>query len=197
MKEIYKLMQDRRSIRKFTPELISDEKLEKIFTAGGFAPSGANQQPWLYVIVDNQQIKKDIRVQSEEVDARWNAERTNAFRNWLKKQEIVENSKPFLEEAPLLLCIFGDSTKPYWLESTWISIAYLLLAIEEEGLGTLTYTPGYPDFLNQLLNVPEKFIPQVILPLGYPAEEPPASIRPRRILDAFVHTNRFQDEGKI
>ncbi len=193
---MYDIMRERRSIRKYKPDKIPGVKLERILTAGGLAPSGANRQPWLYLLVDDDDLKREIRRLSEEADERWNAQRPDSFRNWLKNQDIAENSKPFLEEAPLLLCIFGDSGQPYWFESTWISIAWLLLAIEKEGLGTLTYTPGYPDFLNNLLGVPAGYVPQVVLPLGYADEEPPAASRKRKALTAFVHKNTYTQQTK-
>ncbi len=192
MENLYEIMKMRRSVRKYMPDIIPEKSLENILMAGSLAPSGANRQPWLYVVVDDPVLKKKIRLQSEEADARWNAEKGEGFRNWLKKQDITENDKPFLEEAPLLLTVFADTNKPYWFESTWISIAYMILAIEKEGLGTLTYTPGYPEFLNNLLNVPEGYQPQVILPLGYAGESPDPDTRKRKGIDQVVFTNTFK-----
>jgi nitroreductase len=192
MKDLYALMQQRRSLRKYLKTPIPADRLNRVLQAGGMAPSGANRQPWLYVLVDDPGIKGRIRRSSEAADARWNEERNPAFRRWLKSQDIEENSKPFLEEAPLLLCVFGDSTQPYWLESVWLSIGYLILAAEQEGLGTLTYTPGYPGFLNDLLEVPAGWVPQAILPLGFPGEEPAAAGRRRKEPETFVHCNRYQ-----
>jgi len=192
VKDLYRIMRDRRSIRKYKPDPVPAEALTTILSAGGLAPSGANRQPWLYVVVDDPAVKREIRRLSEEADARWNAEQPAGFRSWLRQQDIAENAKPFLEAAPLLLCVFGRTGEPYWLESTWISVSYLLLATEEQGLGTLTYTPGYPGFLNVLLEVPESFSPQAILPLGYADEVPEPKVRPGRELATYVHKNQFR-----
>lgn len=192
MRDLYAIMRDRRSIRKYKPDPVPEAVLATILLAGGWAPSGANRQPWLYVVVDDPAVKREIRRLSEEADASWNAAQPAAFRSWLRQQDIAEHAKPFLEAAPLLLCVFGKTSEPYWLESTWISVSYLLLATAEQGLGTLTYTPGYPGFLNTLLNVPEAFSPQAILPLGYPDEVPEAKARPRRDLETYVHRNHFR-----
>jgi nitroreductase len=190
-RSVYELIKTRRSIRKYRTEPVSPQKLSRILTAASGAPSGANQQPWLYILVDDPLIKKQIRAASEEADQRWNEERPAAFRQWLKTQQIPENSKPFLTEAPLLLCAFGDNRRPYWQESTWLSIAYLLLAVEEEGLSTITYTPGYPDFLNGLLDVPPHFVPQAILPLGYAGEKVEASSRRRKTRETYAFKNKY------
>ena len=193
MENVYEIMKQRRSIRKYKSDPISGLALENILAAGRFAPSGANRQPWLFVTVDDLVLKKEIRVQSEEVDAIWNAKKGEGFRQWLKNQDIVEDSKPFLEEAPILLVVFADTEQPYWFESTWIAIAYMLLAVENEGLGTLTYTPGYPEFLNELLNVPLKYRPQVILPFGFPNEIPDPGSRKRKSLEQVVYRNYYRD----
>ena len=70
-------------------------------------------------------------------------------------------------DAPYLIVVAGETDKPYWLESTWISISYMILAAENEGLGTLTYTPAETDFLNDLLELPKNFTSVVIIPVGY------------------------------
>lgn len=192
MRDLYTIMKDRRSIRKYKPDPVPEAVLTTILSAGGLAPSGANRQPWLYLVVDDPAVKREIRRLSEEADARWNAAQPGAFRSWLRQQGIAETAKPFLEAAPILLCVFGRTSEPYWLESTWISVSYLLLATEEQGLGTFTYTPGYPGFLNALLDVPEVFSPQAILPMGYADEIPESKARPRRELGTYVHRNYFR-----
>lgn len=191
MRSVYDLIKTRRSIRKYSTEPVPPQKLSRILTAAAGAPSGANQQPWLYILADDPALKKQIRAASEDADQRWNEERPTAFRQWLKTQQISENSKPFLTEAPLLLCAFGDNRQPYWRESAWLSIAYLLLAVEEEGLSTITYTPGYPGFLNDLLDVPPHFVPQAILPLGYAGEKVAEASRRRKALETFVWKNKY------
>ena len=70
-----------------------------------------------------------------------------------------------------MLVISGDTKKPYWRESTWLAISYMLLAIEEQGLGTVTYTPNNMNFLREILGLPENYNPEVILPLGVPKEK--------------------------
>jgi len=87
--------------------------------------------------------------------------------------------------------VAGDKRAPYWLESTWISIAYMLLQAENQELGTLTYTPSDTTFLNKLLSIPDHYSVVAIIPVGYPAETPTTRTRPRKTLKQIVHENRF------
>lgn len=64
-KSFSKLMQKRRSVREFSTKLFSDEIIRNCILAANFAPSGANKQPWHFVIVKNAKIKKEIRIEAE------------------------------------------------------------------------------------------------------------------------------------
>lgn len=178
--EFNELLAKRRSIRKFLPDQVRDDVLDRIIDAAHMAPSGANTSPWQYVIVKEPGLKHQIREASEAVDSGWNANMPPWFQSWLKSQHIT-STKSFLDEAPCLLVVFSDNRFPYSVESTWISIGFALLAVTQEGLGTLTYTPADPSFLSNLLSTPEHLVPQAILPIGYAAEQPsPASRQKRR-----------------
>ena len=83
------------------------------------------------------------------------------------KKKKISLKKSFLVDAPFLVVVAGETDKPYWLESTWISIAYMILAAENEGLATLTYTPADTNFLHDLLKLPKTLEPVVIIPVGY------------------------------
>ncbi len=168
---IQDLMKRRRSIRKFKKEKFAIEELCLILNAGLLAPSGANQNPYIFVIIDDVQLKKEIRNECELADKGFHDEAPSWLKEWFSKKQIT-SEKPFLTDAPYLVVIAGNTTMPYWLESTWISVAYILLAAEANGLSTLTYTPGQMSFLNLLLGLPEVYAPVVILPIGYPDEFP-------------------------
>ncbi len=101
--------------------------------------------------------------------------------------------KPFLSEAPYLILIFGHTKAPYWLQSTWIAVGYLLLALEELGLGTVTYTPppNPPRPIEEFLRAPpQDYKLQTILPVGYPAD-PPKPKYERKGLEDVVSFNGF------
>ncbi len=103
----------------------------------------------------------------------------------------ITAAKPFLVDAPYLICVFYDAHELYPIHSTWLAIGFMLLQITEEGLGTVTYTPAGVD-LNRILAVPPQFKPTVILPIGYPAvdRESPA----RRPVAEIAFRNRFGDQ---
>lgn len=159
-------MKNRRSTRDFLNKEVPAEKLNLILKAGRLAPSGADQKPYAYIVVDDTTLKKKIKKYCEDVDKRFYNTSEEWFKKWMVKKNI-SLKKDFLVDAPYLIVVAGETDKPYWLESTWMSISYMILAAETEGLGTLTYTPSETDFLNDLLELPEKFTPVVIIPVGY------------------------------
>jgi nitroreductase len=180
--ELDEALARRRSIRKYMRTPISQDAVLRVLNAAYAAPSGANTSPWRYIVVAGADLKRAIREASEKVDSTWDAGMPQWFQSWLLSQGITSD-KGFLEDAPYLLVVFSDQTMPYSVESTWISIGYALLAATQEGLGTLTYTPGEPCFLRSLLGLPERFVPQAILPLGVPSEAPDPGLRPKKRLD--------------
>jgi len=163
---LYNLMKNRRSTRDFLNKEVPEGKLNLILKAGRLAPSGADNKPYACIVVDDMVLKKKIKKYCEDVDKRFYDASEEWFKKWMVKKDI-SIKKNFLVDAPYLIVVAGETDKPYWLESTWISISYMILAAEAEGLGTLTYTPSETDFLNDLLELPKKFKPVVILPVGY------------------------------
>jgi len=189
-KELLDLMKSRRSIRKYKKEPVPLEKIYKIMEAGRCAPSGANLQPWIYILVTDNKLKEEIRKEAERVERNFHKRAPSQLKKWFKEQKITPE-KSFLTEAPALIVVAGFTEASYWLESTWISIAYILLYAESQILGTLTYTPSETAFLNKLLNLPEVYRPIAILPIGYPAERPSTETRPRKTLEEITYQNKY------
>ncbi|MFC1556853.1 nitroreductase family protein [candidate division KSB1 bacterium] len=169
--DLKSLLKKRRSIRAFKNDPVSQDQIDTIISAGNHAPSGGNRHPWKYVVVRDEELKAEIRKSSEAGDEEWHKKADEKLRKWLEAKHIT-TEKQFLTDAPALIVVFGDSRDPYWLESVWISIGYMMLAAVDQGLGTVIYTPGDPDFLTSVLNISANYIPQVILPVGYPLVEP-------------------------
>jgi len=188
--ELLDLMRNRRSIQKYKKQTVTLEKIYSVLNAGRYAPSGANQQPWTYILVADKTLKEQIRREAEKVETEYHETAPSQLKEWFKKQDIT-SAKPFLMDAPTLIVVAGDTNAPYWLESTWISIAYILLQAENQKLGTLTYTPSETTFLNKLLNMPNHYSVVAIIPIGYPAETPTTKTRPRKPLEQIVHHNKF------
>ena len=132
----------------------------------GQAPSGLNRQPWLYVVVLNKDLKKEIRNECERVESEYyqnlKRERDREF-----KEIGITIKKSFLTDAPALVCLFGKKSEPYFRESVWLSVGWFIIAAGTKSLSTLTYTPHKMDFLNRILNINREYQPEVILPLGY------------------------------
>lgn len=147
-------------------------------------------QPWIYILVTDNKLKEKIRKEAERIEKNFHNKAPNKLKKWLKEQKIT-SEKSFLTEAPALIVVASFTEAPYWLESTWISIAYILLYAESQNLGTLTYTPSDTTFLNKLLNVPEVYRPVAILPIGYPAEKPSPEKRPRKPLGELAYRNKY------
>ena len=163
--DLYKLMENRRSIRDFSKKTFPKEKLETVLKAALLSPSGANQKPFSYVVLDDIKTKKIIKKTCESIDKKYYSKSPDWFKEWIQSKNISLD-KNFLVDAPYLVVVSGEIDKPYWLESTWLSIAYFILAAENECLGTLTYTPADMKFLIELLELPKGFEPVVIIPIG-------------------------------
>ena len=182
------LARSRRSVRRFRTGPVPDAAIQRIVDAGRLAPSGANRQPWRFVVVDDPQLKREIRAECERAERAYHAHAPQELAEWMAARGITPE-KPFLEEAPYLICVFYDSHQPsYPIQSTWLAVGFMLLQIAEDGLGTVTYTPAGVD-LNRILDVPPEFRLAVILPIGRAADEPAPP--PRRPLTEIAFRNRF------
>ncbi len=178
-RDFYQLMSKRRSVRDFSNKPIPASVLEDAILAAGTAPSGANMQPWHFVVVQDQAIKQRIR-EAAEIEERELYE-NRASEEWLDALAPLgtDANKPFLETAPALIAIFlkkvtidenGDKHKNYYTsESVGIATGVLITALHKAGLATLTHTPSPMKFLSQILERPSHERPFLLLVTGYPA----------------------------
>lgn len=178
--DFYNEVKKRRTVRDFSDKKVPKEIVEKCALAAGTAPSGANLQPWQFVVVSDPLIKKKIRIAAEEEEKEFYA--TRAPKEWLEALEPLgtDENKPFLEIAPYLIVIFtksyellekGKKVKNYYAtESTGIACGLLITAIHNAGLVSLTHTPAPMSFLNEILGRPSNERPFLILVVGYPAK---------------------------
>ena len=177
----YEQIKKRRTVRKFSDQNVPKEIIENCIKAAGTAPSGANLQPWHFVVVSNPEVKKKIRIAAEEEEKEFYNKR--APKEWLDALEPLgtDENKPFLEKAPYLIAIFyksydilpdGGQVKQYYsIESTGIATGILITAIHNAGLVSLTHTPSPMNFLNEILGRPINERPFLLLVVGYPAED--------------------------
>ena len=174
-------MQRRRTVRQFSARPVLREIIEQALLAAGTAPSGANLQPWHFVVVSDPARKAEIRVAAEAEEHAFYHSR--APQEWLEALAPLgtNEDKPFLETAPYLIVVFAQSygvlpdgrkVKNYYVsESVGIATGFLISALHTAGLVTLTHTPSPMSFLNRICNRPAQEKPYLLLVVGYPADE--------------------------
>ena len=171
-------MQHRRTVRQFSDRPVPREIIEQCVRAAATAPSGANLQPWHFVVVSNQAVKHQIRIAAEQEELEFYNRR--APKEWLDALAPLgtDEHKPFLELAPYLIAVFverygllpdGRRVKHYYaMESVGIATGILITAIHQVGLASLTHTPSPMKFLNEILARPKNETPFLLLVVGYP-----------------------------
>jgi len=166
----------RRSVRHFSTDPIPLDVVRACVRAAGSAPSGANKQPWTFVLVTDPALKASIREAAEEEERAFYEDR--APDSWLADLEPLgtDADKPFLVDAPALLVAFaqkaGDEGDNHYYVSTSVGLAcgMLLAALHRAGLATLTHTPSPMGFLARILGRPRTEKAFLLIPVGYPAE---------------------------
>lgn len=189
-------MQRRRSVRDFSDRAVSRDVIEECLRAAASAPSGANLQPWTFVVVSDAAVKQKIRVAAEAEEKEFYEHR--ATPEWLAALEPLGTDwrKPFLETAPYLIAIFeqrygilpdGKILKHYYaMESVGIATGFLIAALHHAGLATLTHTPSPMNFLNGILGRPENEKPFLLLVVGYPAQDAQVPAITKKSLDEIA-----------
>jgi iodotyrosine deiodinase len=179
--DFYKKMDTRRTVRHFSDKPIDKLIIENILKTASTAPSGAHKQPWTFCVVSNPDLKKQIRDAAEEeeklsytsrMSEAWKRDLAPLGTNW---------EKPFLEVVPYIIVVFkrsyefgadGSKHQNYYVtESCGLACGFLLAAIHQAGLGSLTHTPSPMNFLTKILNRPENEKPFLLIPVGHIATD--------------------------
>ena len=199
--EFYAEVDRRRTVREFSAKPVPRDIIENALRAAGTAPSGANLQPWHFVVVSGAETKNKIRQAAEAEEREFYEHRASS--EWLDALAPLgtDSSKPFLETAPYLIAVFlqkfgklpdGRKVKHYYpVESTGIATGILITALHLAGLATLTHTPSPKKFLNEILGRPKNARPFLLLVTGYPAKDATVPDIDRKPLDDFTS---FVDE---
>jgi iodotyrosine deiodinase len=170
-------MRARRTVREFSDRPVPFELVRNAVATAATAPSGANLQPWRFVVVSDPQRKRRLRVGAEQQERAFYRSRASA--EWLAALEPLGTDwrKPFLEAAPYVVVVFEvhkgpHSPRPYYAkESVGIAVGLLLASLHQAGLATLTHTPSPMRWLNEILDRPANERAFVVVPVGYPAED--------------------------
>lgn len=168
----------RRTVRDFSDKPVPVDIITDAVKTASSAPSGANKQPWHFVVVKDPEVKKEIRIAAEKEEKAFYEHRAPDY--WLKdlNQFGTDWHKPFLEIAPYLIIVFkkhydleGEKQKKnyYVNESVGIAAGFLLIALHNAGLVTLTHTPAPMGFLEKILDRPKNEKAVLLIPVGYPA----------------------------
>uniref|UniRef100_A0A7V3ZVM3 Nitroreductase n=1 Tax=candidate division WOR-3 bacterium TaxID=2052148 RepID=A0A7V3ZVM3_UNCW3 len=172
--DFYEVIRKRRSVRKYKPDPIPDEILERILEAGRLAPSAKNIQPWKFIVIDDPKIKEEL---------------VPACRN-----------QKFIAEAPIVICVVAlekiawGRMGGYWSSypvDCAIALEHIVLAATNEGLGTCWIGAYDEKEVKKILKCPDEVKVIALTPLGYPAEEPPE--RSRKPLSEIVCYNQYQE----
>ena len=193
-------MRTRRSVRHYSSREVPFEVIENAVQTAGLAPSGANQQPWSFIVVGDQKLKRKIREAAEKEERESYEKRMSA--EWLEALEPLGTDwhKAHLEEPPYLIVVFeqvkGHAIAPdgserkfkhyYPKESVGISVGFLLAALHHSGLATLVHTPSPMKFLQTILNRPDNERAFAIIPVGYPAEDARVPVIGKKRLDEIL-----------
>ena len=175
--EFLKMIKSRRTVREFSDKIVPMDVIKNIIKAASSAPSGANKQPWHFVVVRDSDLKRKIRIAAEKEEKEFYTNR--APDSWLEdlNQFKTDWNKPFLEKAPFLIVVFRQSyadlgstkKKNYYVsESVGIACGVLLTAIHNAGLVSLTHTPSPMGFLEKILKRPKNEKAFLLIPVGYP-----------------------------
>ena len=200
-REFLSHMLKRRSVREFSSEPVPIELIENAIRIAGSAPSGANQQPWTFVVIRDRAIKREIRIAAE-TEEKDSYERRMS-QEWLDALAHLGTDwrKPHIEDAPYVIVVFrqaygfaqddisGEEKRVmhyYSEESVGIAVGFLLAALHISGLATLTHTPSPMKFLTQILNRPANERPYVLIPVGYPAAEAKVPTIEKKSLDQIL-----------
>jgi len=178
--EFLKMIRSRRTVREFSDKNVPMSVIKNIIKAASSAPSGANKQPWHFVIVRDSDLKKRIRIAAEKEEKEFYTNR--APDSWLEdlNQFNTDWNKPFLEKAPVLIVVFRQSyadlgstkKKNYYVsESVGIACGVLLTAIHNAGLVSLTHTPSPMGFLEKILKRPKNEKAFLLIPVGFPDKD--------------------------
>jgi len=172
--DVIEAIKERRSIRSFTAEAVSDEAVKQLIDVARYAPSAGNTQPLELVVVRDQKIKQLLT--------------------------LAALNQMFIQKAPVVFVVCADVTrsrkgyggrgeKLYSIQDTAAATENILLAAQELGLATCWIGAFHEESVADAIKSPKNTRPVAIIPVGHPAQKPAAP--KRRAVDGFVHYETF------
>ena len=192
----YKEINKRRSVRDFSDKEIPKEVIENIIKTAGSAPSGAHKQPWTFCVISDKKLKSEIRELAEKEEyENYHGRMSESWKEDLKAMGTT-HIKEFLEIAPYIIVVFkkvynldeDERKQNYYVnESVGIAVGFLITAIHQAGLVTLTHTPSPMKFLQKSLGRPKNEKAYLLLPVGYPSKDCKVPDLERKSLEEISH----------
>ncbi|WP_208325847.1 nitroreductase family protein [Amycolatopsis arida] len=194
--ELRRRMSERRTVRMFSPDPVPEQAVLDAIAVAATAPSGAHQQPWTFVLVDDPEVRRRIREAAEREERISYSGRLGE--EWLAALRPLgtDDVKPHLTDAPHLIVVFqqryyldedGARRKHYYVdESVGIAVGMLLTALHLSGLAALTHTPSPMKFLGEVLGRPRNEKAFAVIPVGYPADDCEVPNLTRKSLDQVL-----------
>ena len=179
---------NRKTSRVYKSDPVKQEDVRYILETLRQSPSGSNTQPWRIVLVKDMDAKRRVREASEQGEKNFYDSISPERKVWYTSKGLSP-SKPLLTEAPVLLVVLGDVNAPNYKPSVWVSIGYAILAAEERGLATVSYTPSDPVLVTEAVGAPEGFIVEAVIPLGYSDDLKEKEVR--NPVDEFTFSNKW------
>lgn len=196
----HQVLEQRRSVRWFSPDPVPLEAIEIAVAAANTAPSGAHQQPWTFVATDDPDLKHEVRMAAEEEERGFYLERELPEWHSALAQLETDEHKEFLDVAPWLVVAFAQKHTPqpdgslrknyYVSESVGIACGFFIAALHHLGLATLTHTPNPMAFLTKVFDRPSTERPYILFPVGYPADDCEVPNLTRKPLDQALIVRR-------
>jgi nitroreductase len=201
--DIFEVIRERRSVRKFKEEDIPDKLVRTILDAARRAPSAGNFQPWLFIIIRDDQLKEKSRAflgnralryaESDEGKRELEKHGHDERSRWI---EAVRSGRfqAHMNKAPVLIAVFGDTKSPYYIHDCCAATENLILAAQGLGLGSCWIDPGFGDDLTEsqfrrLLKVPRNYRIVSLVAIGFSADT--SKPRPRKDIDKIAFLNEY------
>ncbi len=170
--EFKDIIQKRRSVREFTDESVSDEKLRRVLEAGRLAPSASNRQAWKFVVVKDTNKRKALAQSA--------------------------NNQAFVGQTPIIIVAVALMPErimacgvPSYAVDLAIAMEHIVLAAVDEGLGTCWIGAFSQENVRRIMGIPDKYKVVTVMPMGYPAGETAA--RPRKPIEEVVCYEKFTE----
>jgi nitroreductase len=188
--DFWDVMKNRRSVRKYKPDVIPEADILRIIDAARTAPTSGNQQPWKFLVVRDKNKINQMKESCIKLSLKRNTPKG------LTKAQFEEKVRANLDNyfsAPVYIIILTDNNSMYPDYNHWdgpMAAGYLMLAARALGYGTVFITDGIPESVTKdALGIPDRYTRVCITPLGIPVEWPQSPSKKK--LEEFVVYDNF------